>query len=366
MDNGLLIIVTMIASMIFGFITIPAIIRFCLNRGLMDQPESRKIHKNAIPRLGGISFFPNAFLAIIGVLLWVAFSQRRGMALTVNIWVISFGISLAIIYILGIVDDVIGLGARTKFVFQIVAASILPACGLCVRDFGGALFLDTIPFWIGFPLTILIVVFLCNAYNLIDGIDGQASCLAVIALFGYLYIFIQEDILPYALIISSLIGALLSFMCFNLFGSASKGTKIFMGDAGSLSIGFFISFLFLKSITPYPVGLHFHSQYFIPAGTLLIVPVFDVFRVSFSRLVHRRPVFDADKNHIHHKLMRCGLSQHQVLVVTVSLQFFYIVFNCAIMPSDINMVLVTNVLIWITFNQVVNYFIRRHGGKPFE
>ena len=134
----------------------------------------------------------------------------------------------------GIVDDILGLSPLIKFIVQIIAACALPLSGLYINNMYGFFGIHEIPYYIGFPLTVLTIVFIDNAINLIDGIDGLAASLSIIALSGFLYMFIVQNVWSYSILIAGLIGVLVAFMYFNLFGSAENNRKIFMGDSGSL------------------------------------------------------------------------------------------------------------------------------------
>jgi UDP-GlcNAc:undecaprenyl-phosphate GlcNAc-1-phosphate transferase len=157
-------------------------------------------------------------------------------------------ISLLIIYSTGIVDDLIGLDAKVKFATQIIAACILPFCGLYINNLYGLFGIHAIPYYIGFPLTILTIVFIDNAMNLIDGIDGLSASLSIIALAGFAYCFIHNGLIVYAILIAGLIGILVTYLYFNIWGDPNKNRKIFMGDSGSLTLGFILGFLFVKAL----------------------------------------------------------------------------------------------------------------------
>ena len=163
-----------------------------------------------------------------------------------------------------------------------------------------------VPYAVGLPLTVLAIVFIDNAVNLIDGIDGLAASLSIVAFAGFAYIFAVQGIWSYAILISGIIGVLLAFLYFNLFGDVSRNRKIFMGDAGSLTLGFILGVLCVKySMNNDSVILLRRFDFIVPF-TLLVVPVFDAVRVSVVRISHGVSPFKADKRHIHHKAHACG------------------------------------------------------------
>jgi UDP-GlcNAc:undecaprenyl-phosphate GlcNAc-1-phosphate transferase len=327
--NILLILGALFISMICGFLAIPGILDYCKEKNLYDIPNLRKVHKSPIPRLGGLSFMPSMLIAFI-IAIFVLDKQGKGPNLQISLWSLYFLVSLLIIYFTGIIDDLIGLNANIKFTIQIIAATILPFSGLYINNFYGLFGLYEIPFWIGTPITIFVIVFVCNAMNLIDGIDGLCASLSEFALAGFLYIFYEEGLYIYCILIGGLMGVLIPYLYYNMLGKPENNRKIFMGDSGSLTLGFILGFLFVKCAMNNPHVMKFSNDRIMLAYSLLTIPVFDVVRVIFHRLRNHKPLFDADKNHIHHKLMRAGYSQHQALIFIMVLAFFIIVLNCLI------------------------------------
>ena len=161
-------------------------------------------------------------------------------------------------------------------------------------------------------------------------------------------------------------GVIVSFMYFNLFGDPKKNRKIFMGDSGSLTLGFILGFLAVKYAMDNPNVKFWRSDCLLLSYTFLIVPAFDVVRVSILRMWHRTPIFVADKNHIHHKLMRAGLTQHQTLVCVLLFSLFYIGLNAVLnLITSMNVIVLVDVLIWMMFHCVLNNSIRRRGAIVF-
>lgn len=368
MNTILLILLgTFAISLVTGFGFIPFILDFCRKNKLYDLPDERKVHKMAIPRLGGISFLPSMMLAALIMLL--TFEKITGESkLVINRWTASCMISLLIIYTIGIIDDIVGLKAKTKFVFQIIAASLLPISGLYINNLYGFCGIHEISFIIGFPFTVLCIAFINNAMNLIDGIDGLAAGLAFIALGGFLYGFYCIQLYIYCILIAGLMGILLAYMYYNLFGKQEKGLKIFMGDAGSLTLGFMLGFFIVKFSMSRP-DLIPNGRYSIPllfstvdydkicllfAYTLVIVPTFDVFRVIIVRLRHHTPIFNPDKRHIHHKLLAAGLSQHGALLFILALQVIYIVINMFMITfADITTIVAADIILFTIINIII-------------
>ena len=361
----LFIIGAFVISMLCGFVSIPLIINFCKKRKLYDQPNARKIHSNGIPRLGGICFLPSMILAFL--IAMVAFNGTTGgNEITVSIWSVFFFISLLLIYAVGLIDDIVSLGPKTKFAAQIVAATLLPASGLYINNLYGFMGVYELPFYVGAPLTVLTIVFIDNAINLIDGIDGLAGGLSFIALAGFLNCFAREGIWTYCILITGLMGVLIAFLYFNIVGGKNNSMKIFMGDSGSLTLGFILGFLLVKFSMDNPNVMPFRRDGLMLSYTLVAIPILDVFRVILVRLRHRKPLFGADKNHIHHKLMRAGLTQRQALVVILAMALAYIAVNRLLFGvMYFSSVVVLDIALWLVFHAAINHFIRRNGQKVF-
>ena len=349
-----------ILSLACGAVFTPAIIDFCKRKNLYDLPSGRKVHHYAIPRLGGISFFPSMVLAFAACLIVI--STNGGIDHPFSIWSASYLVGLGIIYITGIVDDLIGLTAKTKFLAQIIAASLLPLSGLYINNLYGLFGIYEIPYWTGVAFTIFAIVFIDNAINLIDGIDGLAGSISLLALGGFLGYFVSHEVFryTYTILAAGMMGALVAFLYYNIFGKTEKNTKIFMGDSGSLSLGYTLGFFAIKTAMDNPaVWFTMRSDGFIYPLVLLFVPIADVVRVSFYRLFHNKPLFEADKNHIHHKLMHAGLSQHQALVFILAFSVVIYAISYLLygqLPSTF--IVIIDMLLYTIVNFILNIRIK--------
>lgn len=355
----LIILGAFLLSLVSGFLSIPRILNFCQEKNLYDIPNRRKMHKNPIPRLGGISFLPSMLLAFL-IAMIVLSGQKPESKISVNPWSVGFLASLLLIYATGIIDDIIGLNAQVKFTVQFIAACVLPLCGLYLNNLYGLFGIYEIPYWLGAILTVGTIVLVDNSINLIDGIDGLSASLSIIALGGFFYCFWREGLEVYCILIAGLIGVLIPYLYYNMWGRMDRNRKIFMGDSGSLTLGFILGFLFVKFSMDNPMVMEFSDDRIMLAYSLLIVPVFDVFRVMIHRLRYKRPLFDADKNHIHHKLMKSGLNQHQALLTILGLAAFFIALNLLIFyPIGITGLVIVDVVIFTTFNVVLTRRVRK-------
>lgn len=369
MVNLIFIIVGFLMAFIMGQIIIPRILLISLRKRLFDIPDERKVHTHPVPRLGGVTFFPTILFVLCSITACRIVTnhlpgQLFGMGLVSELLGLVAGLTL--LYIIGIGDDLIGVRYRKKFLIQILSASFFPLVGLYINNFYGLFGIYALSPWIGIPLTILLVVFITNAINLIDGIDGLASSICIVALgvFGLIFLFDRLWIL--SLLAFTCVGVLIPFFIYNVFGNAEKGNKIFMGDTGSLTLGYILSFLVIqycmyngyKDIPNYSGTINI-------ALSILLVPCLDVIRVVIGRVKRKKSPFLPDKTHIHHKFMNMGFSPRKslVLIQAISLTF---IFCTAIMvysfKTNVNIILAFQIIAWTLLNFWFSKIIRRREG----
>ncbi len=334
-------------------IVIPQILLIAFRKKLFDVPDERKIHRSLVPRLGGIAFIPVILFAIFlvtGVNLVVGNSQFMNTSLS-EICPLMFGFcSMVVLYLVGIADDLIGVRYVAKFAAQVICAIFLITGGIWLDDFHGALGIYFIPKYIGYPFTVLLIVFIINAVNLIDGIDGLASGLSGIATLIYgVTFFILHDYL-YAMLSFTTLGVLVPFFYFNVFGDAEKRRKIFMGDTGSLTIGVILAFLSIR-MAMYPMDDCLSTNPLILAFTPLFVPCCDVVRVYLHRVRNGKNPFLPDKTHIHHKLLAIGMHQRVAMVTIISSTFLLVLANIFLSSYlNINILVLIDVVLWVLVN----------------
>lgn len=285
--------------------TIPQIIKVILGKKIFDTPGGRKIHKNSTPSMGGIGVFMSfIILAMLTVHEFLNFNSNY------------YYCSLIILFFTGLRDDLIPVKGVYKFIIQIIAAAIVSGFAnirLTSLYSFGFLYAEALPEWLSFFLTIFTIVAFTNAYNLIDGIDGLAASIAVLIL-GVLTIwFGLNKFWQYSFLCGIMLGAILGFLYYNWFPA-----KIFMGDTGSLIIGFFcvtmlIMFMNLNEESTYKIDSSI--TFFI---SVFVYPAFDIIRVFYIRLKRKRSPFSPDKLHIHLLLKRIGLEHNQITCLIFS------------------------------------------------
>lgn len=296
----------LISFLVACFVTItsiPLIINITDLLKLKDRPNFRSAHVEEVPKFGGISIYASILVAHF---LWAHTSEPTDAYLT-SLSVVG----LTILFFLGIKDDILVLDPNKKLLFQVLAASTLILLGgLKIDNFFGIFGCYQISDYLSIPFTIFIFIALINAVNLIDGIDGLAGGIGFIAGVSFGTWFLLNHHFSMACMAFSMSGSLLGFLRFNF----SKTSKIFMGDTGSLLLGFLLAFFAVKFIRLNVDIRHNPNAFFsapILAVVLLIVPIFDTLRVFLVRILNGRSPFKADRNHMHHVLLDNGMNHFQ-------------------------------------------------------
>lgn len=349
----------------FAGIVIPQILLIAFRKQLFDELDERKIHHCVVPRLGGIAFKPVVFFSIallLGVNLALGHVEILHEA-GHDAQPLLFGFcAVMVLYLVGMADDLIGVRYRAKFVIQILCGTMLLLGGVELGNLHGVLDIYLLPAWLSCPLTILIAVFIINAINLIDGIDGLASGLCSIAFLFYGVIFFLFGRHIYALLSFATLGVLVPFFYYNVFGNAEHGRKIFMGDTGSLTIGMMLCFLSLQLVRCVPVGEEAPNALVLAFAPLLI-PCLDVVRVYLHRVRNGKNPFLPDKNHIHHKLLALGMKQRTTMISIISISFLLTLCNIWLSQHvNVNWLLVGDVLLWTLANVWLTKRIRTRGA----
>ena len=354
--------IAFLTSVFFAGIIIPQILLIAFRKKLFDVPDARKIHTSAVPRLGGIAFNLVTIFSVFFV-FGINIMGSNGIfmeQISTDALQFCFGFcALMLIYIVGIADDLIGVRYKAKFVVQTLAALFIVVSGLYINNFHGLFGLHEVnPFFGGF-ITVIAIVFITNAINLIDGVDGLASGLCIVAFAYYGVMFFCLGMFVYSLIAFAVLGTVIQFYYYNVFGKAEKQKKIFMGDTGSLTLGIFLCFLSLK-LNQVPDSHSFVSNAFVMAFAPLIVPCFDVIRVYIHRLRKHRSPFLPDKNHIHHKIMRCGISQRVTMVSIILFAVFIALANFELANVlDINVLVIGDLVFYYIGHGIINKILAK-------
>lgn len=353
-----------ICGCLMSALLIPKISLVSFRRRLFDRIDARKIHTAHIPRLGGIAFFPSISVAVSFVI--ACHNLRYGfniLDLISTTRLLTLFSSIFVLYLMGIMDDLIGVRYRSKFAIQIVCGTLMVTSGFFFDNLYGLFGIYEIPGWIGMPFTVFIIVYILNAINLIDGIDGLASGLAMIAFFAFGSLCIYLHWWVYAFIAFASFGVLIPFFYYNVFGQVHRGRKIFMGDAGSLTIGMLLAILAIRLSMFDPVKEATFPGTIVIAFSFLIVPMLDVVRVVIHRLRCGKSPFLPDKNHIHHKFMALGFTQHQALISITSIALFFAVMNIGLIHHlSTTMLFLLDMLIWTAMHICITVKINKKSN----
>jgi UDP-N-acetylmuramyl pentapeptide phosphotransferase/UDP-N-acetylglucosamine-1-phosphate transferase len=346
---------------------IPKILVIAKKHSLFDNIDDRKCHEGAIPRIGGVSFVPClsiSMMIIIGLYYKYSSFFLNHPLISPNIEEIClFGAGVLFLYLGAIKDDLIGLKFRYKFVIQIISSVLITISGLYINNLYGFLGINELTPWIGVPLTVLFIVFVTNALNLIDGMDGLASGISIIALSIYGTLFLLYGQWIFSALAFSTLGVLIPFFYYNVFGKAKKGSKIFMGDSGSLTLGFILGCLCVKSLNYNPDQVEpIYSSALIIAITPILIPMLDVLRVLLARLKARKHLFKADRRHIHHKLLNIGLDNTVSLIVLLFTTSFFCILNYLLTQYiRAEFILLLDIIIWTVLNMIMSYYMKKNG-----
>ena len=289
-----------IVAFVFSFASTPLVRKWAFKLKAVDVPkDGRRMHTHPIPRLGGLAII---FGFTVAVLCFYRAPSRR---------IIASFIGAGIIAAMGVVDDIKALDAKPKFLIQILAA--------CIVVIGGNLKIDVLtnpnflsenpywilPDWVSVPVTILWIVFITNAVNFIDGLDGLAAGVSAIMSVSLVFIALRVGEYPVALLGISLMGACFGFLPYNF-----NPAKIFMGDTGSTFLGFLLATMSIQGV--------FKSYAIISFAVPLLIlglPLFDAVFAMLRRISKGQSPMKADRGHLHHRLIDMGFSQKQTVFI---------------------------------------------------
>ena len=309
------LIIIFTVSVAFSIFAVSLVLRISHHKEWYDNIDERKIHSGAIPRLGGIGFGSAFFIIVISISIYLGITGtdiRR---------YIPCGIAMAFILATGAYDDFRMVSPRYKILFQFASAVLI----LITRfDFDRLLYtgsgIITNLGYFSIPLTILWVVGITNAFNLIDGVDGLAGGIAlIIAFFLGLIYFSYSGVSKSVLLCVCLIGVIIGFLVFN---APFPRAKIFMGDCGSQFLGFTLALIPLMKEADKPTSLPLFY-----AASLFLIPILDTTAAVWRRLRDGKNIYDPDKSHLHHKLINMGCDAKKVDIIIFSVQIVIGIFT---------------------------------------
>lgn len=315
--------------------------------GLIDKPNKRKIHESPIPYGGGIAIF-------IGFVLALLFLNRTSTALA------GFTIGSFIIIILGLFDDKLDLAATPKFIFQALAALVVIYAGIQI-DMSLVLRGRFEQYsYLAVPLTFFWIIGITNAINLIDGLDGLAAGVSTISAFTISVVAFQNGQTTVA-VLALIVGfAALGFLPHNF----NQDTRVFMGDSGSMFLGFSLAVLSIMG----SVKLAAAFSLFVPV-MILAIPIFDTLFAIGRRIINRRPIYEGDSKHFHHRLLEMGFTPLQTVIsiYLLSIVFSAMAIYSATVPARVGYVIfLASITLVFVVGWVVVYFHHKKTGKTQE
>ena len=291
------VVLALVTALVVSFITTPVVKALAQKMGAVDVPkDNRRMHDHPIPRMGGLAIF---FGFLLSVLIFLPLTpELKGMLL-----------GSVIIVVLGIFDDIYALSARLKFVVQIVAALVAVFAGNEIKFLSNPNIFSSDPVWVlgplSIPFTVIWIVAITNAVNLIDGLDGLAVGVSTISSMTLLVIALAVSEAGVAVLMAALAGACIGFMPYNL-----NPAKIFMGDTGSTFLGYVLAVVSIQGLFKFYTIISFAVPFL-----MLGLPIFDTCFAFLRRIAHGQSPMKPDRSHVHHRLIDMGFSQKQAVAV---------------------------------------------------
>lgn len=351
--NYILLGVYFFCSFLATLMATPQTVKVFKGKNLFDKPGGRKLHKNRTPSMGGIGIF-------FGFIIFAVTAITDNSFYGVNyLWC-----SLLVLFFMGLRDDLIPLKSVNKFAVQILAASLVVGMTelkiTSLYTLGGGVFVEQFPEWFSFFFSVFFIVAFTNAFNMIDGIDGLAGSLASILLFVFAVWFTLNNFWTEAFLTICMLGAVCGFLYYNW-----SPAKIFMGDTGSLVVGFFcalVMILFFNKNETVDFSNPYKINYAIGLiASLFIYPIFDVMRIFAIRLKAKRSPFSPDKLHIHLLLSRLGLDHRQIVFSIVGYTLVVLLIYSILTYSNLNEIII--ILIIFSFCFFCSYLLKRKVNR---
>ena len=311
-NSPIVILLAFLAAFAIVFTAIPTIVFIADAKKLYDVPGVRKAHKKSVPILGGVAIF-SAVIISCGI-----FSKS-----SVYPEFHYVAIASIVLFFVGLKDDILIIAPMKKLIGQIFASLIIVVLAdLRFTGLHGFLGIHHLIYPYSFILTMFVLIVIINGVNLIDGIDGLASGIGILASLIFGAFFYINGNYGYAVLSAAVIGSLIAFFGFNVF---SVKNKIFMGDTGSLLVGLFLAIMAIRfnemNINPISLKFFVHSAPAVSFG-ILVIPLFDTLRVFTIRILSGKSPFSADSNHVHHKLLALGFTHLKATLIIVSINAF--------------------------------------------
>lgn len=314
-----------IVSLLFALLLIPLSRKMATKIGLMDRPNARKVHHNPTPLTGGIVIAVCTFLAMILHPSFPELIKEKSILLGASV----------VILVIGILDDKMDVKPMYRLLVQMACAYAVSSSGIRISSFYGVFGIEVLPVYAQFGLTILVITGVVNAFNLMDGIDGLASGLALTGFLAFAFLSLKLELVAFAALFFAISGALVGFLRFNL-----STRKVFLGDGGSLMLGFLLVSAGIFLLEEAQKNKHLPgSMALMVVSGIFLLPVLDSLRVYRGRIKKGISPFRADRSHIHHLFLMLGLT-HRKSAMAINLLNILILFTLLIFYSSFSVTLV--------------------------
>ena len=343
---------TFLVSFIVTYLSIPSIVRVARQKKFFDNPSHRRSHLQQIPTLGGVAIFAG-FTVAAGSFIRFDFVPSMQYIL----------VACIIIFFIGLKDDIQILAPHKKLIGQITAALVLIIFGNVnftnIHGFFGIYEINAIS---SLFLTLFVIIVIINSLNLIDGIDGLASSVGILGtIFFGVWFYISGNI-EYCIFSATVLGSLLGFFRFNV---SNKEFKIFMGDTGSMLVGLLlvVQVIFFNELNAVSVSSFAFKSAPAVSIAVLIIPLCDTLRVFIIRMSRGRSPFVADKNHLHHCMLKLGFKHVQATLLIVLVNTFFIVLAVLLQNIGILWLLLIIITTATSFLLVLEYLVRERNNN---
>lgn len=340
-----------ITAFIITFLAIPSIIKVANIKHLYDVPDERKTHKSSIPTLGGLAIFAGV---VFSYTFWSA-----GFSIESTQYIVA---AITVMFFIGIKDDIVDLTANKKLIGQLISAAIIVLfADIRITSLFGVFGIYEVSYLFSVSFSIFTILVIINAFNLIDGVDGLAAGLGAIAAFTFGLWFYNYEQIGLCILSFSLFSSLLAFLVYNF-----SPATIFMGDTGSLIVGLILSVLALNfvelSFASPPYAFNFRSSPAM-AIAILMIPLFDMFRIFIQRILKGRSPLSPDRNHMHHVLLDLGLTHREVAITLYLANIGFIILALALRHISSLTLLIVEIIVVIVLSTIpyaIRYFTTRY------
>lgn len=349
-------------SLLMGLLIIPRM-RLMASEQKMFLPKSDSDADNGL-MIGGITVFPIILIALcvsISLPYLFGITELRDLAEPTTMRIMQIIVGCSLLFIAGLKDDLHGTGGLVKLTTMTLATLMFPATGLWIDDLHGLFGIHALSPYIGMPLTVLLALYITEAFSLLDGIDGLSSGVGSILLFVFLVFSIWHNSALMGFVSAATLGVMVPFSLLSLFNKDWHNTM--MGNSGAYILGYIVAY--------HTIGLS-HSER-MPEGMLMIcigalfVPMIDIVRVLGSRVKESRTLDRPDRNQFNHMLLRTGMHKELIPVTIVCLMASFVLMNTwgVLSHWNPNVLLLLNIALWFTVHSIITYFIKEHERKGY-